>query len=95
MNRVRSENELLRLVASVEQGSEHPLGAAVIEAAKSRGLVLESGSEFQSHTGRGVSATVDGRNVLIGNERLAGGERNFSGGADAEGRGTAARVVKP
>ncbi len=66
----RSENELLRLVASVEQGSEHPLGAAVIEAAKSRGLVLASGSEFQSHTGRGVSARVDGRKVLIGNERL-------------------------
>jgi Cu+-exporting ATPase len=66
----RDENELLRLVASVEQGSEHPLGAAVIEAAKSRGLVLETGSEFQSHTGRGVSARVDGHKVLIGNERL-------------------------
>jgi len=66
----RSENELLRLVGSVEQGSEHPLGAAVIEAAKSRGLVLETGIEFQSHTGRGVSARVDGQKVLIGNERL-------------------------
>ena len=66
----RNENELLRLVASVEQGSEHPLGAAVVEAAKSRGVVLANGSEFQSHTGRGVSARVDGRPVLIGNERL-------------------------
>jgi len=65
-----NENELLRLVASVEQGSEHPLGAAVIEAANSRGLVLASGDEFQSHTGRGVSARVEGREVLIGNERL-------------------------
>ena len=66
----RDENELLRLVASVEQGSEHPLGAAVIEAAKSRGLALASAGEFQSHTGRGVSARVDGSKVLVGNERL-------------------------
>ncbi|MGC2185540.1 MAG: heavy metal translocating P-type ATPase [Terriglobales bacterium] len=66
----RDENELLRLVASVEQGSEHPLGAAVVEAAKSRGLALASAGEFQSNTGRGVSARVDGRRVLVGNERL-------------------------
>jgi P-type Cu+ transporter len=65
-----NENELLRLVASLEQGSEHPLGVSVVEAAKSRGLVLASGSEFQSHTGRGVSGQVDGHAVLIGNERL-------------------------
>ncbi len=66
----RDENELLRMVASVEQGSEHPLGAAVVEAAKSRSLVLTGGSEFRSHTGRGVSGQVDGHKVLIGNERL-------------------------
>jgi Cu+-exporting ATPase len=66
----RNENELLRLVASVEQGSEHPLGAAVLEAATRRGLVLASGSEFHSHTGRGVSARVNSRQVLIGSERL-------------------------
>jgi Cu+-exporting ATPase len=64
------ENELLRLVAGLEQGSEHPLGAAVVEAAKSRGLTLGSASEFQSHTGLGVSGQVEGRRVLIGNERL-------------------------
>lgn len=67
---VRDENELLRLVATVEQGSEHPLGAAVVEAARDRGLVSGNGSEFQSHTGRGVSGRVDGRRVLIGNEGL-------------------------
>jgi Cu+-exporting ATPase len=66
----RNENELLRLVASLEQGSEHPLGAAVVEAAKGRSLALGSESEFQSHTGRGVSGRVDGQKVLIGNERL-------------------------
>jgi Cu+-exporting ATPase len=66
----RDENELLRLMASLEQGSEHPLGAAVVEAARSRGLVLGNESEFQSHTGRGVSGRVDHRNILIGNQRL-------------------------
>jgi Cu+-exporting ATPase len=66
----RDENELLRLMASLEQGSEHPLGAAVMEAARSRGLVLGNESEFQSHTGRGVSGRVDHRNILIGNQRL-------------------------
>lgn len=64
------ENELLRLVASLEQGSEHPLGTAVVEAAKNRSLVLASGAEFQSHTGRGVSGLVDGRKVLVGSEAL-------------------------
>ena len=66
----REESELLRLVASAEQGSEHPLGAAVMEAGKDRSLALGSESEFQSHTGRGISARVEGRQVLIGNERL-------------------------
>ncbi len=67
---IGDENELLRLVASVEQGSEHPLGAAVVEAAKARSLSLSEGSDFQSHTGRGVSGRVDGRQVLVGNETL-------------------------
>ena len=66
----RDENELLRIVASVEQGSEHPLGAAVVEASRSRNLALADSSDFQSHTGRGVSGQVDGHQVLIGNERL-------------------------
>ncbi len=66
----RDENELLRLAASLEQGSEHPLGVALVEAAKSRGLVLASENDFQSHTGRGVSGRAEGKNILIGNERL-------------------------
>jgi Cu+-exporting ATPase len=66
----RDENEVLRLVATLEQGSEHPLGAAVLVSAKSRGLTLGSESEFQSHTGRGVSGRVEGKKVLIGNEQL-------------------------
>ncbi len=65
-----NENELLRLVGSLEQGSEHPLGAAVLEAAKGRGLAISRESDFQSHTGRGVSGRVDGKNILIGSDRL-------------------------
>ncbi len=63
------ENELLRVVASAEQGSEHPLGAAVIEAARNRGLALGAVREIHSRTGRGVSGQVDGRRVLIGNHQ--------------------------
>jgi Cu+-exporting ATPase len=63
-------NELIRLVASVEQGSEHPLGAAVIAAAKDRGLSLADVQNFQSLTGRGVSASVADKAVLVGNEEL-------------------------
>jgi P-type Cu+ transporter len=63
------QNELLRLVASVEQGSEHPLGAAVIEAARTRGLALGAVREIQSRTGRGVGGQVDSRRVLIGNDQ--------------------------
>jgi P-type Cu+ transporter len=64
------EGELLRLVASVEQGSEHPLAAAVTDAAKTRGLILRTTREFQSQTGRGISGQVDGRRVLIGNDQF-------------------------
>jgi Cu+-exporting ATPase len=63
-------NELIRLVASAERGSEHPLGAAVIAAAKDRGLSLADIRNFQSFTGRGVSASVADKTVLVGNEEL-------------------------
>jgi len=66
----QTEDELLRLVASVEQGSEHPLGAAVVSAAKDRGMTLPAVATFQSRTGRGVSGQVDGRQVLVGNDGL-------------------------
>ena len=57
-------------MASLEQGSEHPLGAAVVEAARSRGLVWGARPSSSLTPGRGVSGRVDGRRVLIGNERL-------------------------
>ncbi len=64
------ENELLRLVASAERGSEHPLGEAIVRAARQRELKLSDASEFDAISGQGIAATVDGREVLIGNIRL-------------------------
>ncbi len=64
------EPELIRLVASLEQGSEHPLGSAIVAAARQNNLVLASASKFQSHTGLGISGEVEGKVVMAGNERL-------------------------
>jgi P-type Cu+ transporter len=64
------EDDLLRLAAGVERGSEHPLAAAIVSAAEKRGLRLSSASEFQSHTGRGVTGVVEGRRVALGNLKL-------------------------
>lgn len=64
------EQGLLRLAASVEAGSEHPLAAAVVEAARERGLEPLPTEGFKAIAGRGVSAAVEGRAVLFGNLRL-------------------------
>ena len=64
------DTELVRLVASLEQSSEHPLGAAIVETARANGLVLGKAESFESHTGMGVSGTVDGKAVAAGNEKL-------------------------
>lgn len=61
-----SENELLRLAASAERYSEHPLGKAVVEAAAARGLVLEDSTQFQAQAGHGVRALIGGRVVVAG-----------------------------
>ena len=64
------EDELLRLAASAEQGSEHPLGEAIVEAAAERGLVLSDLREFNSEPGFGIHATVDGKRLMVGNRAL-------------------------
>lgn len=71
------EQELLRLAASVERGSEHPLAAAIVAAARERGVALADPREFQALAGMGIVAAIDGRRVAIGSERL------FSQNADA------------
>jgi Cu+-exporting ATPase len=64
------ENELLRLAASVERGSEHPLARAILDAARERGLALSDVSDFDSPSGKGASAMVDGKSVALGNAML-------------------------
>jgi Cu+-exporting ATPase len=60
------EAELLRLAASVERASEHPLAAAIVRAATERGLVLREAADFTSGAGHGVAGEVDGRQVAVG-----------------------------
>jgi len=67
------EATLLRLAASLERGSEHPLAAAIVAGAKARGLTLADAREFQSDTGKGVAGGVDGRRVALGNARMMAG----------------------
>jgi Cu2+-exporting ATPase len=64
------EAEVLRLAAAADAQSEHPLAAAVIEAAKKRGLAVDPASHFEAVPGHGVQATVGGRTVLVGNRKL-------------------------
>ena len=64
------EDELLRLVASLERSSEHPLAASILAAANERNLTLAQVSDFQSHTGRGILGVVEGKQVAVGNEQL-------------------------
>ena len=68
-----NENDLLRLAASLERGSEHPLAAAIVEGAHEKRLRLSEAADFQSETGKGVSGTVDGRAVALGNLRMMEG----------------------
>ncbi|MBI4199889.1 MAG: heavy metal translocating P-type ATPase [Chloroflexi bacterium] len=65
-----AEGELLRLAASAERGSEHPLGETIVEAAKSRGLPLEEPREFVAVPGHGIEARVNGVQVALGNRAM-------------------------
>ena len=62
-----NETEVLRLAASAERGSEHPLGEAIVEAARARGLPLEESQDFQAMPGHGIRTTVGTQTVLVGN----------------------------
>lgn len=65
-----SEEDLLRLAAAVEKASEHPLAQAVVAGARESGIKPEDAQEFESVSGQGVQAQVNGRTVLVGNYRL-------------------------
>jgi Cu+-exporting ATPase len=64
------ENDLLRLAASVEKGSEHPLAEAIVEGAKSHSIALSEPTAFEAVPGHGVIATVDGRRTVLGNLKM-------------------------
>ncbi len=68
-----TEEALLGLAAAVERGSAHPLGAAIVAAAAARGVAVPAASAFEFVDGQGVSATVDGRRVDLGNAALMTG----------------------
>ncbi len=65
-----TESEVLRLAASAERGSEHPLGEAIVQKAQTEGIALEEAEDFAAIPGHGVRATVAARTILIGNQKL-------------------------
>src|SRR6266508_2888698 len=65
-----SETELLRLAASVEADSEHPLARAIVEGARRRGIEPAAATRFEALAGRGARATLDGRSIAVGGPRL-------------------------
>ena len=93
-------DELLRLAASAERGSEHPLGAAIVQAAQAKGLPLAQPEGFMADAGKGISATVAGREVVVGSPRhvlgaALDGTGAFNGSIEAlQGRGRTVSVVR-
>jgi Cu+-exporting ATPase len=69
-DRLSNDPELLRLAASLESASEHPLASAIVSAAAQKNLKLSPPKEFQSITGRGITGVVDGRKVAVGSVRM-------------------------
>ncbi len=79
-----TSDELLRLAASVEKGSEHPLGEAIWAEATTRGLTLSEPAGFKAEAGHGVQAEVDGRGVIVGNTRMFEARGIALGGLESE-----------
>jgi len=65
-----SESDLLKFAASLEHASEHPLGAAIVTAAKDRNIALAPVSDFEAPSGKGVSGVIEGHRVVVGNRRI-------------------------
>lgn len=73
-----SDDEVLRLAASVDKQSEHPLAAAIVAAAERRGLALGTIQAFASITGKGVTALIEGHRISVGNEKLLSERRDVA-----------------
>jgi Cu+-exporting ATPase len=74
----RNEEQVLRLAASAEQYSEHPIARAIVSAAKQRGLVLVDPDNFANQPGSGVVADIEGQRLLVGSESMVSGDRGAS-----------------
>jgi len=90
-----TEAGLLSLAASLEKGSEHPLGEAIVREAEGRGLALSAADAFEAVPGRGVRGAVAGRKVLLGNERMLAEEGIAPGTLAAEAERLAAAGKTP
>jgi Cu+-exporting ATPase len=84
------EDDVLRLTASLERGSEHPLGEAIVKGAAERGLTLADATGFNAISGHGVEGNVDGHDVLLGNAKLMA-DRNI----EARGLSDIAEIMAP
>lgn len=82
----RSPEDILRLAASLEESSEHPLSKAVVDAAKEKGMKLEPASDFQSLPGRGVSGMIGGKGYCVGNFKLFSERKIPLGELEVKGR---------
>ena len=89
------ESALLRLVASAERGSEHPLGEAIVRGAQERGVELVEAARFNALAGHGIEATVDGRELLLGNARLMNSRGVELDGAEEQASRLAAEGKTP
>ena len=65
-----TQNEILFYASSAEKGSEHPLGEAIIKKAKEAGIETASAEQFSAVPGLGIKATINGKQVMLGNEKL-------------------------
>src|SRR5262245_11336568 len=83
------ENDLLRLAASLERASQHPLASAIVAAAKTRKLSLAEPQDFDAPVGKGVTGTIEGRQLVIGNVRILA-----EAGIDAAGLATQAETLR-
>jgi Cu+-exporting ATPase len=80
----QTEGEIVRLAASLERGSQHPLAAAIVAAAQEHGVALAEASDFEAPPGKGVAGSVEGRRIVIGNLRILMEAGIDAGGLAAE-----------
>jgi len=83
----QDETEVLRLAASLERGSEHPLAEAILKGAEERGIALAAAEDFDAVTGKGVKGFIDGKAVALGNAKLVA-ELGLDGGPLADAANT-------